>query len=111
MSCTNLKWVGEIRYISSNSEKIPEAGGMYKILRNDGEKGKLTRVYIGKAVNLRSQYNFHLSSSEENECLSKNVRNNECYFKYALLDGEQSRQEAEDHLLSLGTYKCNTQGQ
>lgn len=81
MSCVNLQWSGDIKYISLNSEDIPESGGVYKILRNDGRAGELIRVYVGKAANLRSQFNFHLSDSEENECIRRNLRNYQCYFR------------------------------
>jgi len=111
MSCTNLKWSGDIRYLRLNSYRIPESGGLYKVLRNDGEKGKLTRVYVGKAINLRSQYERHFSDYEENVCLKNNIRNKECYFRYSLLAGEDNRQEAESHLLKTGKYECNVQGQ
>lgn len=111
MVCEDLNWSNDIKYISSNSNQIPESGGIYKVLRNDGETGKLTRVYVGKASNLKSQYLKHLSDPEENECLKNNVQNKECYFKYALLAGEQNRQEAENHLLETGKYECNVLGQ
>lgn len=111
MSCTKLKWSEDIRYLKSNSYLIPEAGGLYKVLRNDREKGKLTRVYVGKAANLHSQYERHLSDYEENVCLKNNIRNRECYFRYSLLDGENNRQEAENHLLETGKYECNIRGQ
>ena len=111
MSCTNLNWSDDVRYISSYAEKVPETGGIYKFLKDDGEDGKYTRVYVGKAVGLRSQYNFHLSDNEENECLKTNLENNQCYFRYALLSGEDSRKNAEDHLLKDGKYECNIQGQ
>ena len=94
MNNQSLNWSDDIKYLSSNAVKIPESGGLYKVLRNDGENGKLTRVYLGKAENLRSQFNYHLSDSEENECLKRNVHNKECYFKYALLSGEDNRQNA-----------------
>jgi len=111
MSCSNLNWSQDIRYLVSNSYLIPGSGGVYKVLRNDGVKGSLSRVYVGKAENLRSQYNRHLSDSEENICLKNNIRTKECYFRYALLSGEESRQNAESHLLETGKYECNIQGQ
>lgn len=111
MSCTDLKWSSDIRYLSSNSHLIPESGGIYKVLRDDGVETKLSRVYVGKADDLRSQYNRHLSDQEENSCLKNNIRTKECYFRYALLAGEDNRQNAEDHLLETGKYGCNTQGQ
>lgn len=46
MSCESSEWSNDIRYIALNAEKIPELGGIYKVLRNDGEPGKLTRVYV-----------------------------------------------------------------
>lgn len=111
MSCTNLRWSSNIRYISVNSGRIPENGGVYKVLRDDGEEGKLARVYVGKAIDLRAQYTRHLSDYEENTCLRRNLNNEECYFKYALLSGEENRQNAETHLLNTGKYECNAQGQ
>lgn len=111
MSCANLDWSSDVRYLGSNSYLIPESGGIYKVLRNDGEKGKLSRVYVGKADNLRSQYNRHLSDQEENSCLKSNIQTKECYFRYALLAGEDNRQNAENHLLETGKYECNIQGQ
>jgi len=111
MSCTNLKWDSKVRYLNSNSHFIPESGGIYKVLRNDGVEGELSRVYVGKASSLKNQYLKHLFDSEENECLKNNVQNKECYFKYALLAGEQHRQDAENHLLDNGTYECNARGQ
>ncbi|OGD85917.1 hypothetical protein A3B51_01595 [Candidatus Curtissbacteria bacterium RIFCSPLOWO2_01_FULL_41_18] len=111
MSCQNLNWSGNIKYLASNADKVPESGGLYKVLRNDGVDGKLTRLYVGKAANLRNQFNFHLSDNEENECIRENVRNKECYFQYALQAGEDNRHAAENHLLETGKYECNTQGQ
>lgn len=111
MSCNNLSWGEDVRYLPSNSQIIPESGGIYKVLRNDGEVGKLSRVYIGKTNSLRSRFLFHISSEEVNTCLKNNIQGKECYFRYALLTGEENRQNAENHLLSLGKYECNTQGQ
>jgi len=111
MSCTNLEWSDDIRYLNSNSYLVPEFGGIYKVLRNDGKENKLSRVYVGKAENLRSRYNRHLSEQEENICLRNNVQEKECYFRYALLAGEDNRKNAEDHLLKSNGYECNAQGQ
>lgn len=111
MSCTDLKWSGDIKYLSSNSHLIPESGGMYKVLRDDRVEGKFSRVYVGKANDLRSQYDRHLSDQEENNCLKRNIKTQECYFRYALLAGEENRQRAESHLLETGKYECNVLGQ
>jgi len=97
--------------MSNNSDRIPESGGIYKVLKDKGESGKLTRVYLGKAADLRRQYNYHMSESEENICLKDNLRKETCYFRYALLSGEENRQDSEDHLLQNGSYECNVQGQ
>src|SRR3989338_5554792 len=98
---------GDIRYLESNSEKIPESGGVYKILRNDGKQNKLTRIYVGKAEDLKSRYLDHLSSNEENSCIKNNLNNNDCYFRYTLLSREEDRQYLEEKLLGEGKCICN----
>jgi len=107
VSCQNLKWSTSFRYTAGNSFKVPESGGIYKVLRDDGEKGKMTRVYVGRAFPLRKRYLEHLSPNEQNACLKRNLANEDCYFKYALLSGEDNRIAAESHLLEEGTYECN----
>lgn len=107
MSCQNLKWSNSFRYKIANSGMVPENGGVYKVLRDDGEEGKMTRVYVGRALDLRKRYLEHLSSDEQNTCLKRNLANEVCYFKYALLSGEDNRIAAESHLLKDGSYECN----
>ncbi len=107
MSCQKLKWSLIFRYTSGNSGKVPESGGVYKVLRDDGEEGEKTRVYVGRAANLKKRYFEHLSSSEQNACLKRNLASEDCYFKYALLSGKENRIDAEAHLLEIGAYECN----
>ena len=111
MDNKQIKWSGDIRYVESNSEKILESGGVYKILRNDGKQNKFTRIYVGKAEDLKSRYLNHLSASEENSCIKNNLNNNECYFRYTVLSREVDRQNLEVELLRKGKYECNMQGQ
>lgn len=111
MCCENLSWSEGIRYTEGESGKIPHQGGIYKVLRNDGKERSLTRVYVGKTDNLSARYLEHLSPSESNSCLRENIRGKECYFKFALLSGEENRDNTEDHLLKTGKYQCNIAGQ
>ena len=111
MSYTNLKWNRPIRYTVPNSLSIPNDGGIYKVLRDDGKEGSLSRIYVGKAASLRAQYNRHLSNDEENDCLKDNIKNKRCYFKYAILTGEDERKRVEDYLLKTERYECNVLGQ
>ncbi len=111
MDTSQINWSNEIRYSESNSVIIPTSAGIYKILRNSGEAGKRTRVYVGKADNLNTRYNDHLSEYEQNLCIKRNLKNYECYFRYALVSREEDRQNYEAQLLREGTYECNVQGQ
>ena len=77
------------------------------MLRNDGVPEKLTRVYVGRAKKLRERYLEHFSPNEQNTCLKRNLAKKGCYYKYALLSGEDNRIAAESHLLEEGTYECN----
>lgn len=111
MDTSQINWSDNIRYSTLNAAIIPTSAGIYKILRNDGEAGKKTRVYVGKADNLNTRYNNHLSEYEENFCIKRNLKNYECYFRYALVSREEDRQNYEEQLLMEGKYECNVQGQ
>jgi len=111
MDNSQIIWSNDIRYIELNSAIIPTSGGIYKILKNDRVNRRYTRVYVGKAENLQSRYNNHLSEYEENFCIRRNLKNEICYFRYALLSREEDRQNLEKQLLKEGTYQCNLQGQ
>lgn len=111
MDIDSIEWEDDVRYIDSNSEEIPDKAGIYKILRDDGEKGKYTRVYVGKTESLKQRYGEHLSENEINLCIKKNLKNSVCYFRYAIVSKEEDRQDLEDALLKNGKYECNMQGQ
>jgi len=111
MDISQIAWSNDIRYVGSNSAMIPTSAGIYKILKNDRQDGKYTRVYVGKADNLNTRYNDHLSEFEENLCIKRNLKNYECYFRYALISREEDRQDLEQRLLREGNYECNVQGQ
>lgn len=102
-------WSNNLRYSSSNSQLIPQSGGVYEVLRNDNRPGLLTNVYVGKADDLNARYLQHLSDTETNQCLRENIRNNECYFRYALVATESDRVNIEGNLLQTFTWECNTQ--
>ena len=100
-------WSNDIQYLSRNSDLIPQAGGVYMVLRNDGESGKYKRIYVGRADNLRRRFLEHLSPSEANTCLSGNLYNNGCYFRFELLSREEDRTLAEQALLAEFVPECN----
>ena len=104
-------WSVDIRYIQNNSQAVTESGGVYKVLRDDGVSGKYSRVYVGKAENLRKRYLEHLSQNEPNRCLLSNLQSRICYFRYTIITNEAGRQSLESQMLSEGKYECNTQGQ
>lgn len=111
MDTSKISWSDDVRYVEMNSAKVPTLGGVYKILRNDGENGKYTRIYVGKTDNLNTRYNEHLSDNEKNLCIKKNLKNNKCYFRYVIIPREQDRNDLEQQLLEEGKYECNVQGQ
>ena len=97
----------DVQYLSQNSELIPQAGGVYKVLRNDREPGKYNRIYVGKAEDLRRRFLEHLSVSEPNKILSGNLYNHECYFRFMLLSREEDRTKMEQNLLAEFVPECN----
>jgi excinuclease UvrABC nuclease subunit len=101
-----VSW-NDILYISQNSILIPQHGGVYKVLRNDGEPGKMTRIYVGKAEGLRKRFLDHLSASEPNLILSGNLYNYECYFRFLLVPLEIDRSRLESELLAEFVPECN----
>jgi excinuclease UvrABC nuclease subunit len=111
MNTASLKWSKDIHYSESNSALIPENGGVYKVLRDDGKVSKYSRVYVGKAKDLRKRYLEHLSVFEQNACLKRNLNNGNCYFRYTLVSLESDREELESQLLEDGYYECNKNGQ
>jgi len=111
MDTSSIIWSKSIKYIASNSSIIPTSGDIYEIMRDDPDKKYLTIIYVGKAEDLRKRYSDHLSEYEENPCIKRNLKNNECYFRYAVVSREEDRQDLEEQLLKEGNFECNVQGQ
>jgi len=108
MPCEDLKWSEDVRCKDSNSKDIPESAGVYKIsvqLKN----GKLRSIYVGQADNLKARFLQHLSTSEANPCIKKNVSDFVCYFRYTLVPRQEDRNAIEKHLLKRFSYECNQQ--
>jgi excinuclease UvrABC nuclease subunit len=97
----------DVQYLSRNSELIPQTGGVYRVLRNDGEPEKYTRIYVGKADDLRRRFLEHLAASEPNTTLNGNLYNYECYFRFVLLSREEDRTNVEQKLLAEFVPECN----
>ena len=100
----DLDWSEDISYTLSNAELIPDAMGVYKILRQATGKN-LYRVYVGQG-NFRERCLAHLRPDEPNTCLRERLRNYDCLFRYALVFRQADRDEIEEELINQGT-ECN----
>jgi excinuclease UvrABC nuclease subunit len=105
-------WSQDVVYLSESSRYIPNQGGIYIILRDDGVPGRYTNIYVGKADDLHRRFLEHLSSVEPNINLRNNLLStNPFYFRYFISNSENERTRIESELLRDKTWLCNIQGQ
>ena len=84
---------------------VPKDAGVY-MLWVQLKSGKWRCFYVGKG-NLEERLLHHLSSYEENKCLSEKASKYICGFEYAAVSDENSRDGIEKYLYDYYSPGCN----
>jgi len=86
--------------------RIPSSSGVYEFYAGLEDGGK-TRIYVGKADDLKAVFLSHFSEDELNECLKINLAKYKWYYRYAIIGSEADREDAELRLYRKHSYECN----
>ena len=86
--------------------KIPNSAGVYEFQVGLKSGGK-TRIYVGKADDLKAGFLTHFQEDEPNECLKNNLAKYKWYYRYAIITIKADREDAELGLYRKYTYECN----
>lgn len=84
---------------------VPPDAGIY-MLWVQIQSGKWRCFYVGKG-NLKERFLHHLSSDEENECLSNKISKYVCGFEYAVVSSQGDRDGIEKYLYDYYSPECN----
>ena len=102
-----IKWSTFIKYTEKDTVKIPTDPGVYEYYSESKKSKTKNRKYLGKADNLLSRFNQHLSKDEENECLKKFLKDYVWFYRYAIIQIKADREDAELGLYRKYSYDCN----
>jgi len=99
-----IKWS---EFLEQGQEtKIPNSPGVYEFQIGLKSGGK-TRIYVGKADDLKAVFLTHFQKDEPNECLKNNLAKYKWYYRYAIITIKADREDAELGLFRKYTYECN----
>lgn len=95
------------KFLEKGHEKeIPNSSGVYEFQVGLKSGGK-TRIYVGKADDLKSVFSAHFQEDEPNKCLKNNPAKYKWYYRYAILKIKADREDAELGLYRKHKYECN----
>jgi len=97
MTNVQVTWSERIPYLNANVKNVKEDGGVYKLIRKTTDGG-FGVFYIGMTTKLRTRLDDHLSDNEDNDCIKKKLKNSSCYFRYAYISKQETRECAEAFL-------------
>jgi len=106
MSVYNIKINWSKFLEKGHEEEVPNSPGVYEFYvgLKSGEK---TRIYVGKADDLKAVFSAHFQDDEPNECLKNNLAKYKWYYRYAILTIKADREDAELGLYRKHNYECN----
>jgi len=100
------EWTKRYEYTESNVETYtPSRGGVYRLIYHSGDKYYV--FYVGQSEDLKRRLLEHLSSSEENTCIKRYLRDFTCYFRYLEIDDKTERNKVEEQQISEYNPTCN----
>jgi hypothetical protein len=99
-----IKWSEFLEH--GQETRVPNSSGAYEFYVGLKEGGK-TRIYVGKADDLKAVFLSHFSEDESNECLKTNLAKYKWYYRYAIIGNKADRQDAELGLYRRHSYECN----
>ena len=103
----NLQWAPYRAYTNNNVEcHAPTQAGVYKLAHPNNE-GTLTVFYVGQAESLMIRFKDHLSASEPNSCIRKQLQRADSRFTYAIVPNKRERDGAERALYDYWKPVCN----
>lgn len=81
--------------------------GVYRLSYKSAD-GSYYVFYIGRSdASVKERLLQHISESEENLCIKINIKNLECYFKFAPVDDQTERENIERTLYEHFKPRCN----
>jgi len=92
-----VTWSKRIPYLNANIKNVNEEGGVYKLIRKTDDGGFVV-FYVGMTTKLRKRLCDHISDDEDNTCIKNKLKNHSCYFRYAFIGKQETRECAEAFL-------------
>ena len=87
-------WSSRYAYSEINIQKyVPLTGGVYRLIYNGGNGYYV--FYVGQTENLNRRLLEHLSSSEQDACIVRHLRNYNCYFRFIEVASLDERRRIE----------------
>lgn len=95
------EWSSKFLYTEEQVNKVaPKSAGVY-LLEDSGV------FYVGQSDSLERRLLEHLSSSEQDACIKRHVRDYTCYFSYITISSQSERDSVEQSLISKYNPSCN----
>ena len=106
MGQLQLQWSKLTPLVKENIELIPlDTAGIYRLSSLADDK-QVYVFYVGKSINIKKSLLQHISS-ETNVCIKNYIDIRSCYFRYAVLNGEEERSAGQRQLYRFYQPSCN----
>lgn len=99
------KFEGPISLNDTGLLLAPSKSGVY--LLTSGARNCV--FYVGQANNLKERLRQHISSSENNACIRRNLTTENCNYFYILFESQSDRDKAEREYYYQYKPECNIQ--
>src|SRR4030042_818696 len=99
-------WSNRYSYTEGDVEKYaPSTAGVYRLIYKNGEDYYV--FYIGQSNNLARRLLEHLSSSEQDSCIKRHLREYNCFFRFSEISSSDDRDRVEREQIDEYGPSCN----
>lgn len=100
-------WSNRNSYTKTNVQKYaPLTSGVYRLIYKKGDEYYV--FYVGQSNNLERRLLEHLSSSEEDPCIKRHLRDYECFFRFVEISSLDERNRLEREQIQEYSPNCNS---
>jgi len=101
-----VTWSERTSYLDANIKNLKNEGAVYKLIRKKDD-GNFGVFYVGMTTEIKRRLEEHSSDDEDNNCVKNKLKNSSCYFRYAYIKDQKSRECAEAFLYEEYGIKGN----
>lgn len=103
----NINWSQTSPLIQTSVEAIEAKPGIYRLSYQSAE-GSLYVFFVGRSdTSLKDDLLKLIYKETENICIKTHLENLECYFRYVIIEDEDTRKNFERTLYDHFKPKCN----